>query len=359
MSQYPYFKILSLCTVLLSVLCCSAKVFSQNTSVIQVSKDKVAIGDHIPIQVVITMDKNQNPQSIDLSKLLEMENLFFEVDSTVYEKKVDLEVISVGLDSTNFDFKSPISIDKLLVESNDNQKMWKLGFVVAIYNAGKFVLPPPRVLSSEDLDIIEGASPTIEVVLPMPLESLNDTLQINDIKGIILEPRSWRDFLPYLVGIGCCILLFLFGKRFFKRKKTIENKQVVEEIIQLQPHEVALQALQDLKNEELWQKGEILAYQSRLTNIIRNYIEDQFQIPANTLSTHEILKNWRSKNFDKKFETTIEQILQVADLVKFAKATPGDDIHDHFMKLAINFVFDTQEEINKASLSSLPSESKS
>ena len=41
-------------------------------------------------------------------------------------------------------------------------------------------------------------------------------------------------------------------------------------------HKLALQKLDQLAREELWQKGFIKDYHSRITDIIREYFEKQF-----------------------------------------------------------------------------------
>jgi hypothetical protein len=88
--------------------------------------------------------------------------------------------------------------------------------------------------------------------------------------------------------------------------------------------------LNNLEKKELWQKGEIKAYYSELTDIARNYIEEAIQIPAMESTTSELIEGLRKASLKKKMTLSketienLEQVLRQADLVKFAKSKPLD-----------------------------------
>jgi hypothetical protein len=96
-----------------------------------------------------------------------------------------------------------------------------------------------------------------------------------------------------------------------------------------------------LKEKQLWQSGRVKQYQSELTGIIRQYLEDQFQIPALEMTTDEVARALRDTTFDRKYEIRLKEILQMADLIKFAKANPDMSIHDQYWLDALSFVNDT------------------
>jgi hypothetical protein len=50
----------------------------------------------------------------------------------------------------------------------------------------------------------------------------------------------------------------------------------------------------------------------------------------------------KSTDFDQQYKDNLKEILQVADLVKFAKATPDENIHQIFMDKAVDFVINTK-----------------
>ena len=109
-----------------------------------------------------------------------------------------------------------------------------------------------------------------------------------------------------------------------------------------------------LKAEKLWQQGQVKTYQSRLTHIIREYLENRYNIPALESTTDEILHYLKKVDFDNQWKDKLQNILQIADLVKFAKAKPPVDFHDQVLKEAEDFVIATKvqpvlEDINAES----------
>ena len=110
-------------------------------------------------------------------------------------------------------------------------------------------------------------------------------------------------------------------------------------------HETAMQKLSQLQQAELWQQGNIKEYQSQLTYIIREYLENRYEINALENTTAQIRKDLKKINLEENLQNDLQNILQVADLVKFAKAKPGASVHEEFMDKAKRFVLQTKKEI--------------
>ncbi len=166
-----------------------------------------------------------------------------------------------------------------------------------------------------------------------------DSTGLAPIKSIIREPLKLRDFLPYLLalaGVGLIIALILMRKR-----RNLEEEIVIE--VPIPPHEIALRALGKLKDKKLWQAGQIKQYQSELTHIIRSYLEQRYDTPALESTTSEILTAMKGKGLHESLLADLDQILNMADLIKFAKAKPEVDIHAAFMDKAASFVHQTKE----------------
>ena len=93
------------------------------------------------------------------------------------------------------------------------------------------------------------------------------------------------------------------------------------------------------------EKGKVKEYQTELTFVIREYLENRFDIQALESTTSEVIADLEDKDFDTKQASTLSRILQIADLVKFAKATPSAELHESFLDDAENFVSETKLEI--------------
>ncbi len=55
------------------------------------------------------------------------------------------------------------------------------------------------------------------------------------------------------------------------------------------PYKTAIEQLEELRHKKLWQNGHVKAYYSEMTDIVRVYIENQFDVQAVEMTTDEIL----------------------------------------------------------------------
>jgi hypothetical protein len=142
-------------------------------------------------------------------------------------------------------------------------------------------------------------------------------------------PLTLKEVTPYILGIlllGAIIFLVLYSiKRRKKNKPFFALPQKPKE----PAHIIALRELDRIKAEKIWQKEKTKQYYSEVTDVLRNYIEDRFEIRAMEQTTDEILDSFRYRKdlISEKNYQNLSQILSVADLVKFAKykTLPDDD----------------------------------
>ncbi len=114
--------------------------------------------------------------------------------------------------------------------------------------------------------------------------------------------------------------------------------------IELPPHVVALSDLDKLKASKLWQKGQEKEYYTELTDILRHYIDRRFHIDAPEMISEDIIAAIHLATDTKSATDGLTQILNVADLVKFAKYTPFADENDLSLVNAYLFVNQTKIE---------------
>jgi len=109
------------------------------------------------------------------------------------------------------------------------------------------------------------------------------------------------------------------------------------------PHETALEELKKLEGERLWQQGLVKQYHSRLTDIVRTYIEHRFGIIAMEMTTGEIMQSVRNMHFESTSAEKLSHILTLADMVKFAKLQPLPGENEMCMQHAYEFINATKE----------------
>jgi len=154
-------------------------------------------------------------------------------------------------------------------------------------------------------------------------------------------------FLPWILG-GLAIALLIAAGIWFYLKRRNPLKAFIKEKPKEPAHVIALRELEHIKQEKLWQKGEVKTFHSHLTDVLRDYIEDRYGIPAPEQITSEILQSLQSVELpDDKVLWKIQQVLEQADLVKFAKMEPLPDENDLALKNAYLFVNQTKFEAPK------------
>lgn len=166
-----------------------------------------------------------------------------------------------------------------------------------------------------------------------------DSTGLAPIKPILKEPVRLSDFLLYIIVF--LVGLLIIGLVFLRKKYTAVPEEIVE--VPLPPHQIALMSLEKLKGKKLWQQGKIKEYQSELTHIIREYLENRFKIKALESTTGEIISELGKKDQVRDWLEQLSQILNMADLIKFAKAKPELGVHDQFMQMAESFIIRTKE----------------
>jgi len=153
------------------------------------------------------------------------------------------------------------------------------------------------------------------------------TQKMYDIKDIAQAESPLGSWWIYLLILLAIAVIGFFVYRFIKKRQTREK---VEVVVYKSPIEKATSLLMQLETKELWQKGEVKNYYSELTEIARNYIEEEINIPAMESTTSELIEGLRNAAKHKKLKLSnetvanLEKVLMQADLVKFAKSKPLD-----------------------------------
>ena len=165
-----------------------------------------------------------------------------------------------------------------------------------------------------------------------------------DIKPIYEPPFSMLWFMrahwKWFAGGGAAVLAVALVLLLLRRTRR-EKPEKEAPSITVPLHERVLAALDALDRERLWQQGEHKAYQSRLTDLLRGYIEERFQVPALERTTDDLLHELRVSPLGSEQQKLLANMLRLADLVKFAKAQPAPQENEQMMSSALRFVRDT------------------
>lgn len=214
------------------------------------------------------------------------------------------------------------------------------GLLITTFDSGKVKVPPIPVAFKNP------NSGTIDTIYSRPLfmnvgtVALTDSSALKPIKDILEEAANWSDYMMYFIVFGVLVILGALIWYFVNRKNKPKELPPPPPVI-IPPHEIALEKLFKLNKAELWQKGEVKQYQSQLTEIIREYVGDRYNILAMESTTYEIIEKLKDRLTTEQ-TTKLREILEIADLVKFAKAKPPLEINQRFMDDAVKFVRETK-----------------
>jgi len=165
-----------------------------------------------------------------------------------------------------------------------------------------------------------------------------DTTKANfDIAMPIHTPVNFAEAAPWAIG-GLLILALLFaGYYFYRRYK--RNQPLFKAEVPAEPaHVIALRKLDEIETQKLWQTGHIKRYHSDLTDTVRNYLDERFNLATLESTTDETLELINEDIMHKDLIADLKVILERADLAKFAKFQPLPDENELSLKYAYRII---------------------
>ena len=103
---------------------------------------------------------------------------------------------------------------------------------------------------------------------------------------------------------------------------------------------MALEKLDEIKAQKIWKDGKVKEYQTELTDVVREYIGRRFDVQSTEKTSDETLRAMKPL-IDKELFAKLSKMLQLADLVKFAKWHTTPDENEQALSTAYEFVKET------------------
>jgi hypothetical protein len=218
------------------------------------------------------------------------------------------------------------------VRSTDNRLKIVEKYRVTSFDSGHYQLPPVFAELKNDKGLKRFYSDYSQLeVLRVKIAPPDTTVRIFDIIKPYRAPVAFGEILPWILLLAIAVTAVWFLIRLIWKLK--KPKTGLEPFVIRDPaHVVAFRELEKLRDEMLWQKGETKKYYTRLTEILRQYLEDRFRIFSLELTTSETLQELLKTGFKKdESYNKLKEVLTGADLVKFAKYRPLQDENElHF-----------------------------
>jgi hypothetical protein len=218
-------------------------------------------------------------------------------------------------------------------------------YLITSFDSGRYQIPPVfvEIKTENGLKRFYSEYSLLEV-MRVRIAPADTVAKIFDIIQPYKAPITVGDVLPWVLIAAVIGALAWFAVRYIRKLRSSRGE--IEEIVIADPaHVIALRDLEKLRDEKLWQNGEIKLYYTRLTEILRQYLENRFRVFSLELTTSETLEALVRTGFKKNGSyNQLRGVLTGADLVKFAKYTPEPSEHESIFQDSWNFVLATKEE---------------
>lgn len=208
-------------------------------------------------------------------------------------------------------------------------------------------------VQSNTVPVLDLKSPLDSLITPLklgrPFTQIVDSTAFDKAPLFETIPVQFN-FIDYFKRFGLLLLIPIVGWiifRIMKRKKIVtpaEDTEVEKPPKPIIPaHIIALEALQNLQKNRLWEKSDDKVFVTELTSIIRNYVDRRYQVQANEMITSEIVTALQNSITPEQIQM-LQNTLNVSDMIKFAKAKAGESEYETFVQDAIHFVEQTKKE---------------
>jgi len=276
----------------------------------EISRDSMMIGEQALWSLKATLDKS-------------LASAFPRIDSLGDNR---IEILEMSADT--------------LQQSASNITL-QASWLITSFDAGIYHLPPIPFLvrrANGQIDTLYSESLTLKVKT-VAIDTTD--FQPFDIKLPIEYPVTLGEILPY-IGFGLLIAAILaLAIYMFIRWK--QNKPLFfASRPKDPPYIIALRDLDKIKAEKLWQNNKVKLYYTKVTDVLRIYLNAQFQIQAMEQTSEEILQSLQSIELPDELRNRLREMLSVSDLVKFAKYQPEMHENESALTVVSDFVYHTR-----------------
>lgn len=210
-------------------------------------------------------------------------------------------------------------------------------FTLDTFETGALTIPPMSVHFTDhrgDMELSgDIAVPSMDIQVQSALAEGETELRamhaLHDLPASPMSPWWWL-LAPGLLAL--VIAGFTFARR-----------GAVQTAVPLTAAERARRDLHQLETDDLLERGEHETYFARVADIVRTYLEGRFDLHAPRATTREfLLEAERNSALATGHRAALGQLLQLADLVKFARHEPLADAGLTALHTARTFVDDTE-----------------
>lgn len=223
---------------------------------------------------------------------------------------------------------------------NDGRRIeLKRTYLLTSFDSALYALSPFAVVVDKDT-FRASTSVGLKVgTVPVDTANANDFAGPHDVINIEYEwsAELWSMLLFVVLLVVVVVVLV---------KRIAANKPITKRVVVTPPppaHQPAIEAIERIReSRSIESVEELKIYYDKLTDVLRNYIEKRFGFNALELTTAEIVERLQKSN-DATALRELREVLETADLVKFAKYETSLSEADRSLVMAIDYVNTTKQ----------------
>jgi len=274
--------------------------------------NSILIGDQIKLNISVELEENE---SYNWPKFTD----------TVFNK---VEILKRG---------------KIIEIKTETTKIFSQQLTITSFDSGSYYIPPfvfnenkktNGLLLNVNTILITDSSGMADISLPV--KGTEEDFTEEELSE--MRQEKWNVFFMIIAALLLCALVYYLIKKYKKEEVILKPKKIIA------AHITALNKLQNLNKQKLWQKGELKEYYSEISTIIREYTELRFGFNALELPTSDILLKLTQIKIEKETIQNIETILKRSDNIKYAKGFSIEEENKQTMNLSVDFIKKTKIE---------------
>lgn len=204
---------------------------------------------------------------------------------------------------------------------------------LAFFRSGRqpvpvFGLPFMRAVKGVQRATLLSDSAFVDIVALLPAGNP----PLKDIKG--LEQRAGPSPLAYIAGLA--LLLGLVATYVLRRRSGSSMRPAAAATGPPEqpptPYELALEDLRRIERENWPAQGQVVRHYAAATDVLREYLETAESVPAKERTSAEVLWSLPPDLAEDEMREKLRDILEAADLVKFARMRPDPAMARQFLE---------------------------
>jgi hypothetical protein len=279
-------------------------------------------------------------------------SMFVDTNHIRIGEQIDVKLIIINHTEDKLEITWPFAMDTLSksieviellpvdTQKYEEETLFIQEWQLTSFDTGFHYIPPFEIIINGDQKVTDPYLIQVETV------AIDTTLAIKDIKGVQDVPISILEWIEYhwkwFAGLAVLGIL-IFGIYIIIKNKNKELDLSEQQVLPLiPPFQLAIERLEKLRDGKWWQQGDVKYYHAAISEILREYLEHEYDFPALEQTTREVMRSIRLTPIESGQQKHLNRILLLSDLVKYAKEKPLAKENEEMLELALEFVQKTK-----------------